>query len=97
MNILSVLKSFINLRHGDSEFAQRKDKRLKEIQTLKGRQEILQSTCKVTEHQAEQLKGALQQLRTEMQFARNESSRIQRILGSFPTNVNLILIFTLKI
>lgn len=80
LSILIVYPTFI--RHGDSEFAQRKERRIRELNALKTREETLNSLRKVSDHQVEQLKGALVQLKNEAQATRSEHARIQRNLGN---------------
>lgn len=70
-------------RHGDSEYAKKKERRENELLKLKEREETLNSSRKVSEHLVEQLKGALIQLKSEALASRNELSRIQKSLGKY--------------
>lgn len=68
-------------RHGDSEYAQKRERRENDLLKLKEKEETLNSSRKVSEHLVEQLKGALNQLKNEALASRSELSRIQRNLG----------------
>ena len=52
------------------------------MDTLKEREQTLIAVNKVTENSVDQLKGALAEIRTAMQTARADLSRVQRNLGS---------------
>lgn len=61
--------------------AKQKERRIRELHALRSREESLDSLRKVTDHQVDQLKGALNQLKTEAQSARNNLIRLQQSLG----------------
>ena len=70
-----------NYRYGDSEHAQKKEKREADLHQIKEKFESLDSSRKVSEHQVEQLKNALIQLKNETAAVRSESTRTHNTLG----------------
>jgi chromosome segregation ATPase len=89
-------------RYGDSEHAKRKERREAELHQLNEKLENLESSRKVSEHQVEQLKNALIQLRNETLAVRSELTRTHNSLGEYcdwcsETIFNLITILLQKI
>ncbi|EFX80525.1 putative SMC6, structural maintenance of chromosome protein 6, copy B [Daphnia pulex] len=73
----------LNREYGDSEHAKRKERREAELHQLNEKLENLESSRKVSEHQVEQLKNALIQLRNETLAVRSELTRTHNSLGSY--------------
>ena len=72
----------LTIRHGDSEYAERKERRAHELAMLNEKEEALNSMNKESENGIEQSKGALVNFRNESQAASNELRRIQQKLGT---------------
>jgi len=66
----------------DSEFVNRREKRLNDIEELKAREEVLNSSRRVSEHSVDQLKGAVNQYRNENYAVKSEEGRFQRDMDS---------------
>lgn len=73
---------FRTFRDENDERARQKERQFFELNSLKESYEGLSSQQKVSEHQVEQLKGALRQLNNELTNAKMEFSRSQRALGN---------------
>ena len=69
----------------DSEFVNRREKRLNDIEELKAREEVLNSSRRVSEHSVDQLKGAVNQYRNENYAVKSEEGRFQRDMGTKQT------------